>query len=165
MDQAWFEVDQITKRTHHCIIIKHCRVRVELTPWTTKPRIGNNHTQHKYTRNMARQPLQSFVGAVLLLSSTVHASGGPNIFLLHTDLLSLAVSMTLLVVITIVFELSLHRCKHWMSSLGATYKEVFEKITAELTVLGFISVFTIIVAQYFSYSSLVAENLPGERTH
>ena len=114
---------------------------------------------------MARQPLQSFVGAVLLLSSTVHAGGGPNIFLLHTDLLSLAVSMTLLVVITVVFELSLHRCKHWMSHMGPVYKEVFVKITGELTVLGFISVFTIMIAQFFSYSPLVAENLPGEMTH
>ena len=111
---------------------------------------------------MTRHPLHVILGAVALLSSSVQASGGQNIFVLHTDLLSLAVSMTILVALTILFELSFHRCKHWMSKCGPVYSEVMDKIQGELTVLGFISIFTIMMAQYLSNDPLVAENLPGE---
>jgi hypothetical protein len=85
------------------------------------------------------------------------ASGGENIFFLHTDLLGLAFSLTFLVLLTIAFELAFHACKHSIREKAKI--EVFQKVQAELTVLGFISIFTILVAQFGSQNSYMAENL------
>ena len=85
------------------------------------------------------------------------ASVGENIFFLHTDLLGLAFSLTFLVLLTIAFELAFHACKHSIREKAKI--EVFQKVQAELTVLGFISIFTILVAQFGSQNSYMAENL------
>ena len=97
---------------------------------------------------------------LLLLPITVSASGGVSIFLMHTDLFWLGISLTFLVFVTIVFEQAFHHCKHSLEHSGALYKEVFNKIQGELTVLGFISIMTILIAQFTAGNPLVAEVLP-----
>jgi hypothetical protein len=68
--------------------------------------------------------------------------------------------MTALVILTIVFEQGFHAYKHHLTHRGLVYAEVFDKIQGELTVLGFISIVTIIVAQFLATNPIVAEILP-----
>ena len=91
-----------------------------------------------------------------LLPSLVHASGGLNIFKLHTDIYALAMSLTLLVFATIIFEVSIHALKHAYHH-NEIVSEIIHKVNAELTVLGFISIMTILIVQNFSGNEFIAE--------
>jgi hypothetical protein len=93
-----------------------------------------------------------------LLLNVVQAGGGENIFFLHTDLWAMALSMTGLVLLTVFFELFFHHCKHSFYDDDAKL-EVFHKVQGELTVLGFISIVTILIAQFGQSNTFVAENL------
>ena len=86
------------------------------------------------------------------------ASGGLNIFVLHTDMFSLAMSLTILVFITIVFELTFHHLKHAYHH-DEIVSEIIQKVTAELTVLGFISITTILVVQNAGSNPAIVESL------
>jgi hypothetical protein len=96
-----------------------------------------------------------------LLLLTIHptdAAGGLNIFQLHTDMFALAISLTILVVVTIVFEVVLHSLKH-MYQEDIIVTEIIQKVNAELTVLGFISIATILVVQNTGTDPTIVEFL------
>ena len=75
------------------------------------------------------------------------AGGGASIFEQDLDIISLALCLTILVFVTVGFELTLHslysRCTNHV--IG---KKMVNKITTELMILGFISFITVMVLQH-----------------
>jgi hypothetical protein len=100
---------------------------------------------------------------LVLTFQPVTSSGGVSVFLQNLELLPLAISLTLLITLTVTFELVLHGFKHrvatWTTS-KRTMTIVIEKVTSELTVLGFISVLVLIVANSLSGDPTISAYLP-----
>ena len=80
----------------------------------------------------------------------------------NAELEPLALSLTGLVAMTVVFEVVVHNVKHaahtWETREVAV--PVIEKINAELTVLGFISFTVLLSAQALAESKTFARHLP-----
>ena len=92
---------------------------------------------------------------LLLLVAPASASGGVSIFLQNADFPVLGGCLLVLVFLTITFELFFHRIEHSVAGWAQGSRgglAVIGKVTAELSVLGFISALV-----------LVAVNLPGEK--
>jgi hypothetical protein len=90
---------------------------------------------------------------LLLFSECFHpsaASGGVSVFVQNAELLPLAFCLTLLVFLTISFEIALHNFKHHVEHTWTRTKRamliVIQKVTGELTVLGFISALVLVTA-------------------
>ena len=87
---------------------------------------------------------------LLLLFSESAASGGVSVFVQNAELLPLAFSLTVLIFLTISFEIALHNFKHHVEHTWTRTKRamliVIQKVTGELTVLGFISALVLITA-------------------
>ena len=80
------------------------------------------------------------------------------------ELLPLAACLTILVTLTILFEISFHNFKHYVASWKTTGRRatliVIEKVTSELTVLGFISAMVLVTANGLAGAPFVSAYLP-----
>ena len=78
--------------------------------------------------------------------------GGPSIFVQSLDLWALTASLAIVIAATVAFELAVHTCEHKFER-HPLYGPMLQKVMAEFTVLGFVSICTILSIQ----SGLVAE--------
>ena len=79
------------------------------------------------------------------------AGGGPSIFKQSLDLWALTASLAVVIFMTIVFELAVHKCENRFGN-HQLYGPMLQKVMAEFTVLGFVAICTILAIQ----SGLVA---------
>ena len=97
-----------------------------------------------------------------LLPTPTCASAGISVFLQNAELVPLACSLTGLVFLTILFELGIHAVKHRVEAQEDNFLmlHVLQKINAELTVLGFISIIVVLVANGFAGDPALSAYLP-----
>ena len=91
------------------------------------------------------------------------AAGGVSVFQQNADILPLAVSLTILVALTVTFELAIHNFRHYVESWHVGKEgvlRVIDTVNAELTVLGFISVIVLITANSLAGHPVMALYLP-----
>jgi len=81
------------------------------------------------------------------------AGGGPSIFKQSLDLWHLTASLAIVIFATILFELAVHKCEHRFGK-HQLYGPMLQKVMAEFTVLGFVSICTILAIQTGLVASL-----------
>ena len=82
--------------------------------------------------------------ACLPSAAVASAGGAPSIFIQAMDMIPLTISLAIIITLTIVFEVVLHQLKHKYER-DPIARAVVNKINAEFTVLGFVSIIVVLL--------------------
>ena len=93
------------------------------------------------------------------------AGGGPSIFKQSLDLWALTASLAVVIFMTIVFELAVHKCENRFGN-HQLYGPMLQKVMAEFTVLGFVAICTILAIKVGSWLRCMQLSLwPSSKSH